>query len=74
VHLGVVIVLTLMVGQITPPVGVTLYIVTDIAQIPMGRIVRATIPYLLAMIVAVAIVAYFPDVVLAIPRAFGYAG
>lgn len=74
VHLGVVIVLTLMVGQITPPVGVTLYIVTDIAKVSMGRIVRATGPYLIAMIVAVALVAYLPDLVLIIPRAFGYGG
>ena len=74
VHLGVVIVLTLMVGQITPPVGFTLYIVTDIAKVPMGRIVRATVPYLLAMIVAVFIVAYLPAIVLTIPFALGYAG
>ena len=74
VHLGVVIVLALMVGQITPPVGITLYIVTEITQIPMARIFKAMIPYVIAMIVALLVVTYWPDMVLLVPRLVGYQG
>jgi len=72
VHLGVVLVFALMVGQITPPVGITLYIVTEITQLPMGRIVRAMVPYVIAMMVALLIVTYWPDMVLLVPRLAGY--
>lgn len=72
VHLGVVLVFALMVGQITPPVGITLFIVTEISGLPMGRIVRALIPYVLAMLVSLLIVTYWPDMVLMVPRLAGY--
>ena len=74
VHLGVVIVLALMVGQITPPVGITLYIVTEITNIPMASIFRAMIPYVFAMIIALLVVTYWPDMVLLVPRLLGYQG
>lgn len=72
VHLGVVLVFALMVGQITPPVGITLFIVTEISGLPMARIVKALIPYVLAMISALLIVTYWPDMVLFVPRLAGY--
>lgn len=74
VHLGVVLIFALMIGQITPPVGITLFIVTEIAQVPMSRIVWATIPYLLAMIAALLVVAFWPALVLYVPQHFGYRG
>jgi TRAP-type C4-dicarboxylate transport system permease large subunit len=72
VHLGLVIVLALMIGIITPPVGMSLFIVSDIANVPFGRVVKATIPYLIALIVALLLVAFLPDAVLYIPRLYGY--
>lgn len=74
VHLGVILIFALAIGQITPPVGITLFIVTEITRLPMGRIVRATSPYLVAMALALLIVAYSPDVALWLPRQFGYGG
>ncbi len=72
VHFGVVIVLALMIGIITPPVGISLFIVSEIAGVPFGRVVRTVIPYVLALVVALLLVAYLPDVVLFIPRLYGY--
>ncbi|HBB18528.1 MAG TPA: ABC transporter permease [Syntrophus sp. (in: bacteria)] len=72
VHFGVVIVLALMIGIITPPVGMSLYIVCDIIKIPFERVVRAVLPYIVALIVALLLVAYFPDAVMYIPRFYGY--
>ena len=73
VHLGVVLVLALMIGIITPPVGMSLYIVSDIARIPFNRVAAKVFPYLVALIVALLIVAYEPAVVLTIPKLYGYA-
>jgi len=72
VHLGVVLVFALAVGQITPPVGITLFIVTEITRVPMARIIRALWPYLVAMVIALLIVTYWPQMVLLIPEWLGY--
>ncbi len=74
VHLGVMLIFALAIGQITPPVGITLFIVTEIARVPMGQIIRATTPYLIAMALALLVVAYWPDLTLWLPRQFGYDG
>ena len=74
VHLGVVLVFALVIGNVTPPVGICLFIVMEITRLPMGQIVRATTPYLLAMIAALFVVAYWPEMTLWLPRVFGYRG
>lgn len=74
VHLGVIVVLALMIGIITPPVGISLFIVSDIAQVSFGRVVRAVLPYVGALIVALVIVAYSEGIVLWVPRLYGYGG
>jgi TRAP-type C4-dicarboxylate transport system permease large subunit len=51
---------------------VCLFIVQDITRLPLGVIVRATLPYLAAMIVALFVVAYVPEVTLWLPKLFGY--
>jgi TRAP-type C4-dicarboxylate transport system permease large subunit len=74
VHLGVVLVFALVIGNVTPPVGVCLFIVQEITRLPMSAIVRATGPYLVAMILALVVVAYAPELTLWLPRSFGYKG
>ena len=74
VHLGVILVFALAIGHITPPVGMTLFIVIDITRLPMSTIVHAITPYLIAMIVALFLVAYWPELTLWLPRQFGYSG
>ncbi|MBX3677326.1 MAG: TRAP transporter large permease [Rhodocyclaceae bacterium] len=72
VHFGVVIVLALMIGIITPPVGMSLYIVSDITKLPFERIAKAVLPYTVALVVALLLTAYLPDVVMFIPKFYGY--
>lgn len=74
VHLGVIIVLALTIGVVTPPVGMSLFIVADISGLPVSRIARATLPYVLALILALVLTTYLPDMVLLLPRLYGYAG
>jgi C4-dicarboxylate transporter, DctM subunit len=74
VHFGVVVVVNIMIGLITPPYGLLLFIMANISGEPLGRIVRDSMPFLLAMIVALAILTFVPDTVLWLPRLMGYQG
>jgi TRAP-type C4-dicarboxylate transport system permease large subunit len=67
-----VIVLNLMIGLVTPPVGLCLYVVSSIARVPLAEISRELWPYLVALIAVLGIVTYVPDLSMWLPRAFGY--
>lgn len=74
VHFGVVVVVNIMLGLITPPYGLLLFIMTNIAEVPLREIVRECMPFLGAMIVALALITFFPSLVLWLPRLMGYQG
>ena len=74
VHFGVVVVLNIMLGLVTPPYGLLLFIMTNIAGVPLKDIVRDVLPFLLAMIVVLILITFIPDLVLWLPRQFGYQG
>jgi C4-dicarboxylate transporter, DctM subunit len=74
VHFGVVVVVNIMIGLITPPYGLLLFIMANISGEPLRDIVRDTLPFLFAMIVALAILTFVPETVLWLPRLFGYQG
>ena len=58
VFLGVVVVLNLMIGLLTPPVGLCLYVVCGMAKLSLERVVRAVIPFLIAEIIVLLIITY----------------
>lgn len=68
VHFGLVAVLNLMIGLITPPVGVCLYIVAKIANVSFESAVRATMPFTITLIVVLFIITYVPWLVTVVPR------
>ena len=74
VHFGVVAVVNIMIGLITPPYGLLLFIISAISGAPLRAIIRDTMPFIAAMIVALAIITFFPDIVLWLPRLLGYKG
>lgn len=74
VHFGVMATLNIMIGLVTPPYGLLLFMMTKIANVPMGALLRETWPFLLVMIAALAMVTVFPALVLALPRLAGYTG
>ncbi|MBH0238385.1 TRAP transporter large permease [Methylobrevis albus] len=74
VHFGIVVVINIMIGLITPPYGLLLFIMTNIAQVSMRELVRDVTPFLLAMLAALALFTFVPDIVLFLPRLFGYSG
>ncbi len=74
VHFGVVVVVNIMLGLVTPPYGLLLFIMTRIAEVPLKDIVLDVLPFLYAMIASLALITFFPDLVLWLPRLLGYQG
>lgn len=72
VHLGVVVVVNIMLGLITPPYGLLLFIMTRIANTPMRALVADVWPFLVGLIIALFVFTFVPDTVLWLPRMFGY--
>jgi tripartite ATP-independent transporter DctM subunit len=68
VHFGVMMVLNLMIGLITPPVGLCLYVVADIGKISVGKVIRAVWPFLIPLIITLLLVTYIPEITLFIPN------
>ena len=74
VHFGVVCVVNIMIGLVTPPYGLLLFLMVKIGQVSLTELVREVIPFLWAMIVALALMTFVPEVVLFLPRLLGYKG
>ena len=70
VHFGLVVIINLLIGATTPPFGVLLFIVQDIARVSFGDIVRAMLPFYLPLAAALVIVTYWPSLALWLPNAF----
>jgi len=73
VHFGVVIIVNMMIGLITPPYGVLLFVLTGITKIPMAEIIGESWGFMIALIGALLLMTLVPDTVLWLPRALGYA-
>ncbi len=74
VHFGVMVVVNIMIGLITPPYGLLLFIVAKLSNQPLAAVVRHTLPFVAAMIGALALITFVPDLVLWLPRLAGYTG
>jgi len=68
VHLGIVAIFNLMLGLVTPPMGLALFLITDIAQVSMRDVLKAMIPYYIPLLGTLILITYLPDVVLYIPK------
>jgi tripartite ATP-independent transporter DctM subunit len=69
-HFGVIVTLNLMIGLITPPIGLVMFTVIDITKIPIDRFTREIWPFLLALILVLMLITYVPAVVLLLPEMF----
>jgi tripartite ATP-independent transporter DctM subunit len=68
VHFGLVMVLNLMIGVATPPVGMCLFVVSGATGIKLERLMREVIPWVIPLIVVLFLITYFPSLVLAVPN------
>lgn len=67
IHLGLLFIFNIMIGLVTPPMGLSLFMVSDVAKCPIKDVVRETIPYLVPLMATLLIITYVPQVVLFIP-------
>ncbi|OKL43780.1 TRAP transporter large permease [Pseudovibrio exalbescens] len=72
IYFGVVITLNIMIGLITPPYGVVLFVISNIAEIPLGEIIREVWPFVLLLLAALLLLVLVPDIILYLPMQFGY--
>jgi C4-dicarboxylate transporter DctM subunit len=74
VHFGVVVVVNIMIGLLTPPFGLLLFVIANMTKQPLMAIVREATPFILAALFVLALIAFVPETVLWLPRAVGYKG
>jgi len=71
VHFGLVMVLNLMIGLLTPPVGLVLFIMARIAELSIERTMVALLPWFIPLLASLAIITYVPEIVLWLPQMAG---
>jgi C4-dicarboxylate transporter DctM subunit len=71
VFFGVLMVVNLAIGCITPPVGLDLFVVSSITRIPIERVTREVIPYLVMLLVDLVILTYCPSIIMFLPNVLG---
>ncbi|GAB1377183.1 TRAP transporter large permease [Pararhodobacter aggregans] len=74
VHFGVIVVVNTMIGLATPPYGLLLFVVSSITKAPTGATIRHLLPFLAVMVLGLAIITFVPDLILWLPRLYGYSG
>jgi tripartite ATP-independent transporter DctM subunit len=68
VHLGIVAIFNLMIGLVTPPMGLSLFLISDIAKVPMHAVLRALLPLYVPLMLTLAILTLVPEISLFIPK------
>jgi len=74
IHFGVIAVINTMIGLITPPFGMLLFVINAVTGISLGEIIREIWIFIAVLIAALFVLILVPDIVLWLPREFGYAG
>ncbi|TKW68748.1 MAG: TRAP transporter large permease [Paracoccus denitrificans] len=68
VHLGIIVIFNLMLGLLTPPMGLSLFLVSQIAQISLRQLLRALLPFYIPLLLTLGIITFADDLVLWLPR------
>jgi C4-dicarboxylate transporter DctM subunit len=68
VHFGVVVTLNLMIGCLTPPVGINLFLASAMSGVPVMRVARASTPFIVVLLIVLALITYIPQLVLWLPQ------
>jgi tripartite ATP-independent transporter DctM subunit len=71
IHLGSVVILNLMIGLLTPPVGLVLYVLSSVTNIPFSQVARGTLPFLVPLILILILVTFIPALTMWLPSIFG---
>ncbi|OGV99820.1 MAG: ABC transporter permease [Nitrospinae bacterium RIFCSPLOWO2_02_FULL_39_110] len=68
VHFGIILILNLMIGTLTPPVGIVLYVVSTVSGLSFEEVTKGTLPFLIPLIIVLLLVTYIPELSLLLPK------
>jgi C4-dicarboxylate transporter, DctM subunit len=68
VHLGIIMVVNLEIGMVTPPIGLNLFVTAGITKMSIGEVVHAALPWLMVLLAFLAMITYIPQITLALPN------
>ena len=71
-YFGIVVTVNFMIGLITPPYGLLLFVMSSLTRVPLIEIIREVWPFVLTLTVLLLILTWFPQIILFLPHAFGY--
>jgi tripartite ATP-independent transporter DctM subunit len=71
IQFGIMVVLNCGIGLLTPPVGAVLFIGSAVGKVPMEKVVKATLPFYVCMMIALLFVSFIPEISLILPKVFG---
>jgi C4-dicarboxylate transporter, DctM subunit len=69
IHLGVIMVVNMEIGMVTPPVGLNLFVTAGVTKMSLMQVTRAALPWLSVLMVFLMIITYIPSITLALPNA-----
>jgi TRAP-type C4-dicarboxylate transport system permease large subunit len=72
IHFGVLVVVNSMIGLITPPYGILLFVINAVTGIPLKEIISEIWMFILVLLIALLIMIFFPELILWLPEMFGY--
>jgi TRAP-type C4-dicarboxylate transport system permease large subunit len=72
IQFGIIVIVNLIIGFITPPLGAIFFVVAPLAGVTIEELAKAIVPFLIAAIVVLFLVSYIPAITLAIPKIFGF--
>ena len=70
IHFGIIMILNLMIGLLTPPVGMVLYVLVGMSDVPMEKIVKCMLPFILVLSVLLLIITFVPGISMFLPTLF----
>ncbi|MGE0074546.1 MAG: TRAP transporter large permease subunit, partial [Sphaerochaetaceae bacterium] len=68
IHLGIVFVFNIMIGLVTPPMGLSLFMVSKVAKVPINKVIKQVAPYYIPLVLTLVIVTYVPGLILWLPN------
>jgi len=71
VHLGIIMVLNMQMGLVTPPVGLNLFVTAGVAKMSMEDVIRASLPWLMVLLSVLIAITYIPTISLIVPQMLG---
>ncbi|OLT17675.1 C4-dicarboxylate ABC transporter permease [Actinomadura sp. CNU-125] len=70
-HFGVILILNLMIGLLTPPIGAVLYVMSPVSGVPVHEVFRGTLPFLIPLLAVLMLITFVPATVTFLPALFG---